>query len=82
MLFAGLAAFALWPTHQTEPVSVTPTPTAKLNSGHEIPLLGLGTSGTSGQQCTDAIVSAVAMGYRVSASTASLKSGHHLSKGQ
>ncbi|KAK9793721.1 hypothetical protein WJX73_010217 [Symbiochloris irregularis] len=64
VLLIGLAAFSFWPTHQAEPVSITPTPTAKLNSGHHIPLLGLGTSGATGQAATDAIVSAVAMGYR------------------
>lgn len=64
---AGLIALAAWPTHRNEPASasITPTPTAKLNSGHNIPVLGLGTSGTTGMECTDAIVSAVAMGYRV-----------------
>ncbi|KAK9813466.1 hypothetical protein WJX73_000483 [Symbiochloris irregularis] len=39
-------------------------PTLKLNSGHTIPLLGLGTSGLSGNKATEATHSALDRGYR------------------
>ena len=40
-------------------------PTAKLSSGHTIPLLGLGTSGLSGVKATEATHEALDLGYKV-----------------
>ena len=40
-------------------------PTLKLNSGYKMPLLGLGTSGLSGDKATEATNSALSLGYTV-----------------
>ena len=52
------------PTLSQGSYSFQKTPTAKLNSGHRIPLLGLGTYRTSGKETTDAVLAAVQTGYR------------------
>ena len=43
----------------------TQVPSIKLSSGHVLPLLGLGTSGLSGEKATQATDSALSLGYRV-----------------
>lgn len=40
-------------------------PSVKLSSGHRIPLIGLGTSGLSGDKATQATDSALQLGYKV-----------------
>jgi 2,5-diketo-D-gluconate reductase A len=50
-------------TAMTEPLA-TPIPTLKLNDGHSIPQLGLGTWPMSDAQAAEAVPTALEMGYR------------------
>jgi 2,5-diketo-D-gluconate reductase A len=42
-----------------------PAPTVTLNTGHEMPQLGLGTWPLKGPECTEAVLAAIASGYRL-----------------
>jgi 2,5-diketo-D-gluconate reductase A len=46
-------------------VTHSPSPTLTLNSGRQLPQLGLGTYGLSGKAGTDAVIAAIDIGYRL-----------------
>ena len=39
-------------------------PSVRLSSGYDMPLVGLGTSGLSGDKCTQAVKTALGLGFR------------------
>lgn len=60
----GAATYVNAPQSGWSQSATISVPTAKLNSGYEIPLLGLGTSGATGKDAYDAVKSGIDIGYR------------------
>ena len=58
----------LWPQDQKGMKSMEKkelAPVMRLNSGYDLPVVGLGTYALHGKTCTDAVISAVRSGYRL-----------------